>query len=43
MKDSYQEIKATVTVNTSDIASKNYEDKDQGKELEKLSKKRVSG
>ena len=43
MRDSQQEIKATVTVNTSDIAAKAHEDKEQGKDLEKLSKKRASG
>lgn len=43
MRDSQQEIKATVSVNTSDIAAKAHEDKEQGKEMEKLSKKRVSG
>lgn len=43
MKDSQQEIKATVTVNTSDIAAKANEDKEQSKELEKISKKRMSG
>ncbi|XP_015117439.1 inositol 1,4,5-trisphosphate receptor isoform X3 [Diachasma alloeum] len=42
MKDSQQEIKATVTVNTSDIAAKAHEDKEQNKELEKISKKRLS-
>jgi inositol 1,4,5-triphosphate receptor type 1 len=40
MKDSQQEIKSTVTVNTSDIAAKAHEDKEQGKDLEKLAKKR---
>lgn len=43
MKDSQQEIKSTVTVNTSDIAAKANEDKEQNKELEKISKKRMSG
>jgi hypothetical protein len=42
MKDSQQEIKSTVTVNTSDIAAKAHEDKEQGKDLEKLAKKRGS-
>ncbi|XP_043281017.1 inositol 1,4,5-trisphosphate receptor isoform X5 [Venturia canescens] len=42
MKDSQQEIKSTVTVNTSDIAAKANEDKEQSKELEKISKKRMS-
>ncbi|XP_046406859.1 inositol 1,4,5-trisphosphate receptor isoform X3 [Ischnura elegans] len=41
MKDAQQEIKSTVTVNTSDMAAKAHEDKEQGKELEKLSKKRA--
>ncbi|KAJ8936455.1 hypothetical protein NQ314_012317 [Rhamnusium bicolor] len=39
MRDSQQEIKSTVTVNTSDIAAKAHEDKQDGKELEKISKK----
>lgn len=42
MRDAQQEIKATVTVNTSDIAVQAHEDKEQGKEMEKL-KKRDSG
>ncbi|XP_012277978.1 inositol 1,4,5-trisphosphate receptor isoform X3 [Orussus abietinus] len=42
MKDSQQEIKSTVTVNTSDIAAKAHEDKEQNKEIDKLSKKRSS-
>jgi len=40
MKDAQQEIKSTVTVNTSDIAAKAHEDKEQGRDLEKLTKKR---
>ncbi|KAK2589036.1 hypothetical protein KPH14_001879 [Odynerus spinipes] len=44
MKDSQQEIKSTVTVNTSDITAKTHEDKEQNsKELEKISKKRAAG
>ncbi|KAF3428798.1 hypothetical protein E2986_14032 [Frieseomelitta varia] len=43
MKDAQQEIKSTVTVNTSDIAAKAHEDKEQSKEIEKISKKRASG
>ncbi|CAD1478649.1 unnamed protein product, partial [Heterotrigona itama] len=43
MKDAQQEIKSTVTVNTSDIAAKAHEDKEQNKEIEKISKKRTSG
>ncbi|XP_076676433.1 inositol 1,4,5-trisphosphate receptor-like isoform X3 [Andrena cerasifolii] len=43
MKDAQQEIKSTVSVNTSDIAAKAHEDKEQGKEMEKISKKRASG
>lgn len=39
MKDSQQEIKSTVTVNTSDLAAKAHEDKEQSKELEKISRK----
>ncbi|XP_031782791.1 inositol 1,4,5-trisphosphate receptor isoform X4 [Nasonia vitripennis] len=43
MRDSQQEIKATVTVNTSDMAAKAHEDKaHEAKELEKVSKKRAS-
>lgn len=42
MKDAQQEIKATVTVNTSDMAAKAHEDK-EGKEIDKLSRKRSSG
>ena len=40
MKDAQQEIKSTVTVNTSDIAAKAHEDKEQSRDLEKLAKKR---
>ncbi|XP_054006483.1 inositol 1,4,5-trisphosphate receptor isoform X11 [Hylaeus anthracinus] len=43
MKDAQQEIKSTVTVNTSDIAAKANEDKEQNKEMEKISRKRTSG
>ncbi|XP_011151642.1 inositol 1,4,5-trisphosphate receptor isoform X6 [Harpegnathos saltator] len=43
MKDAQQEIKSTVTVNTSDMAAKAHEDKEQGKEVDKLSRKRASG
>lgn len=39
MKDSQQEIKSTVTVNTSEMAAKAHEDKQNGKDLDKLSKK----
>lgn len=39
MKDSQQEIKSTVTVNTSDL-SKTHEDKDPSKEIDKLNKKK---
>ncbi|CAL1674782.1 unnamed protein product [Lasius platythorax] len=42
MKDSQQEIKSTVTVNTSDMAAKAHEDK-EGKEVDKISRKRGSG
>ncbi|XP_034937156.1 inositol 1,4,5-trisphosphate receptor isoform X4 [Chelonus insularis] len=42
MKDSQQEIKSTVTVNTSDIVVKAHEDKEQNRDLEKISKKRMS-
>lgn len=40
MRDAQQEIKSTVTVNTSDMAAKAHEDKEQGKELEKLGKRK---
>lgn len=40
MRDAQQEIKSTVTVNTSDMAAKAHEDKEQGKELEKMSKRK---
>ncbi|KZC07542.1 Inositol 1,4,5-trisphosphate receptor type 1 [Dufourea novaeangliae] len=43
MKDSQQEIKSTVTVNTSDIAAKAHEDKEQNKEMEKISRKHTTG
>lgn len=39
MKDSQQEIKSTVTVNTSDIAAKAQENKQDGKDFEKISRK----
>nr|XP_023019788.1 inositol 1,4,5-trisphosphate receptor-like [Leptinotarsa decemlineata] len=42
MKDSQQEIKSTVTVNTSEMAAKAHEDKHDEKELEKFSKKQSS-
>lgn len=42
MKDSQQEIKSTVTVNTSDMAAKAHGDK-EGKDIDKLSRKRGSG
>ncbi|XP_014243514.1 inositol 1,4,5-trisphosphate receptor [Cimex lectularius] len=40
MRDSQQEIKSTVTVNTSDMAAKAHEDKEQSKEIEKLNKRK---
>ena len=40
MRDAQQEIKSTVTVNTSDMAAKAHEDKEQGKELEKMGKRK---
>lgn len=40
MRDAQQEIKSTVTVNTSDIAAKAHEDKDVTKVIERLSGKR---
>ncbi|XP_037926094.1 inositol 1,4,5-trisphosphate receptor isoform X3 [Hermetia illucens] len=39
MKDAQQEIKSTVTVNTSDIAAKTHENKQDVKDLEKISRK----
>ncbi|KAL6425350.1 hypothetical protein ACFW04_009507 [Cataglyphis niger] len=42
MEESRQEIKSTVTVNTSDMAAKAHEDK-EGKEVDKMSRKRGSG
>lgn len=39
MKDAQQEIKSTVTVNTSDIAAKTHESKQDVKDLEKISRK----
>lgn len=42
MKDSQQEIKSTVTVNTSDMAAKAHENK-EGKEIDKVSRKREAG
>lgn len=39
MRDSQQEIKSTVSVNTSDMATKAHEDKQDGKEGDKLSRK----
>lgn len=42
MKDAQQEIKSTVTVNTSDIASKTHESKQDPKEMDKVSKKQAN-
>lgn len=39
MKDAQQEIKSTVTVNTSDIAAKAHETKQDPKEIDKISRK----
>lgn len=39
MKDAQQEIKSTVTVNTSDIAAKAHESKTDTKEIDKISRK----
>ncbi|KAK9889429.1 hypothetical protein WA026_004699 [Henosepilachna vigintioctopunctata] len=39
MKDAQVEIKSTVTVNTSDISTKTHEDKQDGKDIDKMSKK----
>ncbi|KAL1130070.1 hypothetical protein AAG570_013013 [Ranatra chinensis] len=43
MRDSQQEIKSTVTVNTSDMAAKAHEEKEQGKESEKFGKPKSNG
>ncbi|KAH0948674.1 hypothetical protein HN011_002941 [Eciton burchellii] len=43
MKDSQQEIKSTVTVNTSDMAAKAHEEGKDSKEMDKLSRKHGSG
>ncbi|XP_047355649.1 inositol 1,4,5-trisphosphate receptor isoform X10 [Vespa velutina] len=43
MKDAQQEIKSTVTVNTSDITAKTNEDKEPNKEIDKISRKRATG
>lgn len=40
MRDAQQEIKSTVTVNTSDIAAKAHEDKDATKEIERITRRR---
>lgn len=40
MRDAQQEIKSTVTVNTSDIAAKAHEDKDAVKDIERISRSR---
>ncbi|XP_065219577.1 inositol 1,4,5-trisphosphate receptor [Planococcus citri] len=40
MRDSQQEIKSTVTVNTSDMAAKAHEDKDAVKDIERMSRSR---
>ncbi|XP_065165604.1 inositol 1,4,5-trisphosphate receptor isoform X4 [Atheta coriaria] len=39
MRDSQQEIKSTVSVNTSDMAAKAHEDKQEGKEVDKTTRK----
>lgn len=39
MRDAQQEIKSTVTVNTSDIAAKAHEDKQDNKDHDKISRK----
>lgn len=39
MRDAQQEIKSTVTVNTSDIAAKAHEDKQDNKDHDKVSRK----
>lgn len=42
MKDAQQEIKSTVTVNTSDIATKTNESKQDAKEMDKIAKKHAN-
>ncbi|XP_017780207.1 PREDICTED: inositol 1,4,5-trisphosphate receptor isoform X5 [Nicrophorus vespilloides] len=39
MRDSQQEIKSTVSVNTSDMAAKAHEDKQESKDMDKLSRR----
>lgn len=40
MRDAQQEIRSTVTVNTSDIAAKAHEDKDVSKEIERIANRK---
>lgn len=40
MREAQQEIKSTVSVNTSDIAAKAYEDKDLTKEIERIAQRK---
>lgn len=40
MRDSQQEIKSTVTVNTSDITAKAHEDKDAVKDIERITRRK---
>lgn len=40
MRDAQQEIKSTVSVNTSDIAAKAHEDKDTAKDIERITKRK---
>lgn len=39
MRDAHAEIKSTVSVNTSDMAAKAYEDKTEGKDFQKISRR----
>ena len=43
MKDAQQEIKSTVTVNTSDIAAKAHEERDASKDIERITKRNKNG
>jgi inositol 1,4,5-triphosphate receptor type 1 len=40
MREAQQEIKSTVTVNTSDIAAKAHEDKDAVKDIERITRRK---
>lgn len=40
MRDAQQEIKSTVSVNTTDMASKAHGDKDNGKDIERFNRRK---